>query len=78
MKLYTEIEKQISIAIAVGQFLRAENRAIELEAEALEARSKLEEQVGPDQRFVVKVEHEHYLLTTDAEGIFDIELVEVI
>ena len=78
MKLYTEIEKQISIAIAVGQFLRAENRAIELEAEALEARSKVEEQVGADQRYVVKVEHEHYLLTTDEEGHFDIEPVKVI
>ena len=78
MKLYTEIEHQISIAIAVGQYLRAKNRAIESQAELLQAASKIEEQVGADQRFVVEVEHKHYLLTSDECGEFDIEPVEVI
>lgn len=82
MKLYedigTDIEKRVSTSLAVGRYLRAEARFNEASSEFTGACKALRKELGRDQRFIVRVEHQHYLVTTDAEGNFEVNLVEVV
>lgn len=82
MKLYedisTDIEKRVSTSLAVGRYLRASERFNEASSEFTSACKSLRQELGRDQRFVACIEHKHYLVTTDAEGNFDVDLVELV
>ena len=68
-----DIEKRVSISLAVGRYLRSAERFNEASREFTGACRSLRTQLGSEQRFVVQVDWKHYLVTSDRDGNFDVE-----
>ena len=73
-----DIETRVSVSLAVGQYLRASDRFNEASKEFTEACKSLRKHLGSESRFVVQVDFASYLVTTDSDGNFDVEKIEVI
>jgi hypothetical protein len=71
-----DIERRLAISLAVGRYLRAEGRFREASTEFTAACKTLREHLGASQRFVVQVNFKHYLVTSDKDGNFDVEVIE--
>ena len=71
-----DIERRISISLAVGRYLRSADRFQEASAEFTGACKTLRKHLGTSQRFVVQVDFKHYLVTSDKDGNFEVEPVE--
>lgn len=70
-----DIERRVAISLAVGRYLRSADRFNEASREFTGACKSLRKQLGSDQRFVVQIDFKHYLVTSDRDGDFDVELV---
>lgn len=70
-----DIERRVAISLAVGRYLRSADRFNEASREFTGACKSLRKQLGTDQRFVVQIDFKHYLVTSDRDGNFDVELV---
>jgi predicted class III extradiol MEMO1 family dioxygenase len=73
-----DIERRVSISLAVGRYLRAADRFQEVSREFTGACKTLRKQLGSDQRFVVQVDFKHYLVTSDSAGNFDVEAIQTL
>lgn len=71
-----DIERRVEISLAVGRYLRSADRFNDASKDFTGACKSLRKQLGSDQRFVVQVDFKHYLVTSDRDGNFDIELLE--
>jgi hypothetical protein len=69
----TDIEQRVSISLAVGRYLRAAERFNEASRDFTDACKTLRKQLGASQRFIVQLDWKHYLVTSDADGNFDVE-----
>jgi len=74
--LATDIERRVSISLAVGRYLRIQDRFNEISKEFTGACKSLRKQLGSEQRFVVQVDFRHYLVTSDSDGNFEIEPIQ--
>ena len=71
-----DINSRINVALAVGNYLQAIDQ-FDVASQALaRSCSVLRKQLRGPARFVVQVEYRHYLITSDREGNFEVELVE--
>jgi len=70
-----DIERRVAISLAVGRYLRSADRFNEASREFTGACKSLRKQLGIDQRFVVQIDFKNYLVTSDRDGNFDVELV---
>ena len=71
-----DIDRRVSLSLAVGRYLRSSERFNEASKEFTGACNSLRKSLGRSQRFVVQVDFKHYLVTSDDSGNFDVELVE--
>lgn len=71
-----DIERRVSLSLAVGRYLRSADRFQEASAEFTGACKALRTHLGNDRRFVVQVDFKHYLITSDKDGNFDVERIE--
>lgn len=74
-KVSLDIERRVAISLAVGRYLRSADRFNEASREFTGACKSLRKQLGTDQRFVVQIDFKHYLVISDRDGNFDVELV---
>ena len=74
--LSQDIERRVGISLAVSRYLRSADRFNEASREFTGACKSLRKRLGTNQRFVVQVEFKHYLVTSDADGNFDIEPIQ--
>ena len=72
----TDIEQRVAIPLAVGRYLRSADRFNDASREFTGACKSLRKQLGSGQRFVVQVDFEHYLVTADRYGNFDVESIK--
>jgi len=73
-----DIERRVAISLAVGRYLRSADRFNHASREFTGACKSLRQQLGNGQRFVVQVDWKHYLVTSDSDGNFDVELIETL
>ena len=71
-----DIERRVALSLAVGRYLRSADRFQQASAEFTGACKTLRKHLGNSQRFVVQVDFKHYLVTSDNDGNFDVELVQ--
>jgi hypothetical protein len=77
-KISLDIERRVAISLAVGRYLRSADRFNQASREFTGACKSLRQQLGKEQRFVVQVDWKHYLVTSDRDGNFDVELIETL
>ncbi len=70
-----DIERRIAISLAVGRYLRTSQRFNEASKEFTEACKTLRKELGSEQRFVVQNDFQHFLVTSDRDGNFEVEQV---
>lgn len=73
---HLDIERRVSISLAVSRYLRIQDRFNEISKEFTGACKSLRKQLGSDQRFVVQVDFHHYLVASDSDGNFEIEPIQ--
>ena len=73
-----DIERRIAIAVALSQYLRVENRFLSSMRDLDDRSSELSELLDQPGLFVTEIDYQHYLLTADGEGNFDIEPVQAL
>lgn len=73
-----DIERRVNLSISVGRYLRAADAFQKASDEFTKNCKSLREQLGPGQRFLVQVDYQHYLVTSDSESNFDVEAIESI
>jgi hypothetical protein len=73
-----DIEARVAISIAAGRYLRAVQRFESANQDFSDACQSLRAALPKSSRFVANIEHKHYLLTTDAEGNFEVEELDTI
>ena len=73
-----DFETRYSITLAIGKYLRSVNRLQNATSEFAEASKELGELIPPDSAFVAKVDYNHYIVTSDHEGDFNIEPISLI
>ncbi len=71
-----DIDRRVSISLAVGRYLRSADRFNDASREFTGACKSLRTHLGTDQRFVVQVDFKHYLVTSDRDGNFEVEPVQ--
>ena len=73
-----EIRSQLRISSAVRQYLNAVEK-FELVSKELENSCKaVRESIKPDAKLVLRSGYKHYLVTSDEEGNFYVESIEVV
>lgn len=72
------IEERVSISLAVGRYLQMHDRFQTASSEYSGACKNLRERLGASQRYIVQVDHKHYLVTSDKDGNFEVDRVEAI
>ena len=73
-----DFETRYSITLAIGKYLRSVNRLQNATSEFTEASKELGKLIPPDSAFVAKVDYNHYIITSDHEGDFNIEPISLI
>jgi len=71
-----DIERRVSISLAVGRYLRSSQRFNEASREFTDACKTLRKELGNEQRFVVQNDFKHFLVTSDREGNFEVEQIQ--
>lgn len=70
-----DIERRVAISLAVGRYVRSEETFNDASRDFTAACRSLRKQLGRDQRFVVQVDFQHYLVTSDRDGNFNVEKI---
>ncbi len=73
-----DTETRVAISLAVGRYLRALDRFEIASKEFNDACSDLRLKLAEPRRFITKVNFEHYLVTSDQEGNFEVEEIDLI
>ena len=72
------IEKRIDLSVALREYLQAVEQFDKAFQTFNDACANMRKQLSEPQRFIAQVRFEHYLVTSDAEGNFDVEPILVI
>lgn len=73
-----DIDKRVAVSLAVGRYLRSSDKFNEASREFTASCKSLRMQLGQSARFVCQVDFKHYLVTSDNDGNFDVELIQSI
>ncbi len=71
-----DIERRVAISLAVGRYLRSSQRFNDASKEFTDACKTLRKELGSEQRFVVQNDFNHFLVTSDREGNFEVEQIQ--
>lgn len=71
-----DFERRFSLALATRRYLRTMKDFNTASRDFTEACKTLREAMPEDGRFVIEIEYQHYLLTSDADGNFEVEPIE--
>ncbi|XZE35710.1 hypothetical protein SH501x_001250 [Pirellulaceae bacterium SH501] len=72
------IEQRVTISLALQKYLRAVEGFEAASNEFNESCQAIREAIPPDSRFVANISHQHYLVTSDNEGNFEVESVDTV
>ncbi len=70
------IQTQITLSLSLQRYLRAVERFEAASKEFTEACSTIRESLPKPSRFVAAISYQHYLVTSDQEGNFEVERLE--
>jgi hypothetical protein len=70
------IQDRITLSLSLQRYLRAVERFEAASKEFNEACSTIRECLPKPSRFVAAISYQHYLVTSDQEGNFEVEQVE--
>ncbi len=72
------IEQRVTISLALQRYLRAVERFEAASTDFNESCQAVREALPRECRFVANVMHQHYLVTSDREGNFEVEGIETV
>lgn len=72
------IEQRVTISLSLQRYMRALERFNSACKEFNEACHTVRETLPRQSRFVANVSHQHYLVTSDREGNFEVEQVDTV
>jgi len=72
------IEQRVTISLALQRYLRAVERFEAASNEFNESCQTIRQTLPRECRFVAKISHQHYLVTSDREGNFEVEQVDTV
>ena len=72
------IEQRVTVSLAVQRYLRAAERFDAASKEFTETCQTLRQALPRKSRFVANISHQHYLVTSDREGNFEVESVDTV
>jgi hypothetical protein len=71
-----DFERRFSLALATRRYLRTMKAFNAASRDFTDACKTLREAMPEDGRFVIEIEYQHYLLTSDSDGNFEVEPIE--
>lgn len=73
-----DLEARMNILLAVSRYLRAVDRHAKAAHEMTDACSELRVRLNRPSRFVTRIDFQHFLVTSDDQGNFDVEQIEAL
>ncbi|AMV35288.1 hypothetical protein VN12_24395 [Pirellula sp. SH-Sr6A] len=73
-----DIQQRITFSLALQQYLRAVEGFEAASHEFNESCQAIREAIPRDSRFVANIQHQHYLVTSDNEGNFEVEPIDTV
>jgi len=70
------VQARINLSLSLQRYLRAVERFEAASKEFTEACSNIRDSLPKPSRFVAVISYQHYLVTSDQEGNFEVEQVE--
>jgi hypothetical protein len=74
----TDIDKRVSLAMAVRRYLQATDRFHQASTEFERACGEVRQQAAREGRYVIEIDYRHWLLEIDAQGNFELEEIELL
>lgn len=72
------IEQRVSVSLALQRYLQAVQRFEVASKEFNESCQTIRQELPRESRFVANISHQHYLVTSDREGNFEVESVDTV
>jgi hypothetical protein len=72
------IEQRVTVSLALQRYLRAVERFEAASSEFNESCQTIRQALPRESRFVANIMHQHYLVTSDNEGNFEVESVDTV
>lgn len=73
-----DIEKRVAISLALQRYLLAVERFEAATTEFHESCQSIRKTLPCESRFVAIISHQHFLVTSDSEGNFEVEQVDTL
>lgn len=75
---HMDIQTRVAVSLAIGRYLRAADRFEAASLEFNESCQSLRKTLPRESHFVANVTHQHYVVTCDHEGNFDINQIDTL
>ena len=72
------IDQRVTVSLALQRYLRAVERFEAASNEFNESCQTIRQTLPRESRFVANISHQHYLVTSDNEGNFEVEQVDTV
>jgi hypothetical protein len=72
------VQKRVTISLALHRYLRAVDRFEDASNEFNEACKAIRSSLPKPSRFVAQVSHQHYLVTSDQDGNFEVDQIDLV
>ena len=73
-----DIEQRVNLSLLIGRYIRARQKAEEAAKECSDALDATKSAMWQGCKIVVKVDYQHYLVTTSGSGELTVEPIELI
>ncbi len=73
-----DIDKRVSLALAMRRYLQTSERFNQASTEFNEACQEVRQQAERDARYVIRIDYRHWLMEIDSQGNFEIEEIELL
>lgn len=73
-----DIETRVTVSLALQRYLRAVERFEAASNEFDESCQTVRQALPRESRFVANIMHQHYLVTSDREGNFEVEQIDTL
>jgi hypothetical protein len=73
-----EINQRVTLSLALQRYVAAADRFEQASREFNEACSQVRTNMQSPMRFVAHIAYQHYIVTSDGEGNFDVDKIESI
>jgi hypothetical protein len=73
-----ELEQRVNVSLALQRYLRAVERFDAASSEFNESCQTIRQALPRESRFVAIISHQHYLVTSDRDGNFEVEQVTTV